>query len=131
MFNLFVTGTAIDTKGFCGEGLGFLSTSICANSAGAQPLIQIGNVVSVIIGFITIVAGLFFLFQLVLGGIAWMSSTGDKTKLQGAQDRITQAMIGLIIVVSAYAITSIVGHVVGIDILLNTPEKLFGALTIQ
>jgi hypothetical protein len=94
----------------------------------SNPLVQVAKVISLIIGFITIVAGIFFMIQLMIGGIEWISSTGDKTKLQKAQDRITNAILGLIVVAAAYAITGLVGTLLGLDIFLQQGSPLEGIL---
>ncbi len=80
---------------------------------------QIAMVISLIVSFLTVVAGLFFMFQLIIGGLAWISSTGDKNKLQEAQNRITNAFLGLIVVAAAYGLTALAGSILGLDILLK------------
>jgi uncharacterized membrane protein HdeD (DUF308 family) len=75
-------------------------------------------------GFITlainglvIIAGLYFFFMLVLGGMKWLSSGGDKAQVQSARDQITNALIGIVVLFSAWAVTALVGTVFGIDFL--------------
>jgi len=75
------------------------------------------KVISTIIGLITIVAGIWFLIQLLLAGFNWISSSGDKNKVQEAQHKITNSVIGLTIVVAAYALTSLLGKILGINVL--------------
>jgi len=66
------------------------------------------------IGFFA--GGFFFLIQIILGGIAWINAGGDPKAMQAARDRITNAMIGIVIVASAFAITVIVTTILGINI---------------
>lgn len=73
--------------------------------------------ISKTIGIMTIVGFIWFIFVLFSGAIAWLSSGGDKTKLQNAQKQITTGLIGLVIVISAIFIIKIVGLIFGIDIL--------------
>ncbi len=68
-------------------------------------------------GVFTLVAGLMFILYFVLGGISWITSGGERDKIQKAQQQMTNAVIGLIIMVAAYGIAFIVGKVLGIDIL--------------
>lgn len=93
---------------------------------GADPKIIIGNdlnaVVSIIIGFLTAIAALWFIIRIVLGGISWLSSGGDQKSLQNAQQTITNAIIGLTIVVASYAIISVISSLLGLDIL--NPAKV-------
>ncbi len=72
---------------------------------------------SAIVGFMTVVAGLFFIFQFVTGAIQWIASGGDKAGLQQARDKITNGLIGLIIVVMAVALISAIGTFLGLEIL--------------
>lgn len=60
--------------------------------------------VSGIIGLLLIGATIWSFFQLILGGFDWISSGGDKGKLEAAQKRITNAIIGLIFVFASWAI---------------------------
>ena len=73
--------------------------------------------ISTTIGIMTIVAFIWFIFTLFTGAIAWLSSGGDKQKLQNAQKQITTGLTGLIIVISAIFLIKIVGTIFGIDIL--------------
>lgn len=66
------------------------------------------------------VAGIIFFFMLVLGGIKWIMSGGDKGNTEAARNQITAALIGLIIVFSAWAIISLVDNLFGISILSFT-----------
>jgi hypothetical protein len=75
------------------------------------------NVISVIIGALTTLAGLYFFIQLILSGYQYMSAGGDKAQTQAAQKKLTNAIIGLIIVVAAYLITGLIGRVFGFNIL--------------
>ncbi len=75
------------------------------------------NLISTIVGFLTIVSGLAFLIYLILGGFSWITSGGDPEKVKAAQNNITNAIVGLIVVVIAYAVVSIIGSVVGFSIL--------------
>lgn len=75
------------------------------------------NILSILLGFLTIIAGLWFLTNFVLGAVSWISAGGDKGKAQQARDKLTNAVIGLAIVVGAYAIAGLVGTIVGIDFL--------------
>ena len=56
-----------------------------------------------------------FLFT-VIGGIQWITAGGDKIAAQSARDRITAAVVGLIIVVAAFGLTLIITTLFGINI---------------
>lgn len=63
------------------------------------------------------IAGLFFLVQIVTAGFAYMSANGDPKKTEAAWTKIWQSLIGIIIVASAFVISSVIGLLLHIDIL--------------
>ena len=88
---------------------------------------KVGNVfnkvVSGFIGFLTLIASLWFGLQIILSGYDWISSGGDKGKIETARNKITYSIIGLTIVVSAWVIISLIGKMLGLDIL--NPGSIF------
>ncbi len=62
-------------------------------------------------------ASLIALFFLLWGGIGWILSGGDKTKIQAARNRIMYAIIGLVICFLAFAIVSFIGTAFRVDLL--------------
>lgn len=103
------------------EGIGPLGTpSATQADPGASALT---NFISKAIGIMTVVAFIWFIFQLFIGAISWLGSGGDKAKLQEAQKKITTAVVGLVIVVSAIFLTKIIEAVFDINI-LNLKELI-------
>ena len=86
-------------------------------SVGANFTITFARVVSQTIGVMTIFAGLWFIAQLFQGAYSWISAGGDKQAVENAKKRLTNAIIGLGIVVAAYGLIGIVGAFLGLDIL--------------
>jgi hypothetical protein len=78
---------------------------------------KFAELVSIVIGFLTFGGAMWFVFQIILGGITWIGSGNDKNQIQTSQKRITNAVIGLIILISAMVIIQVIGFVFGIDIL--------------
>ena len=78
---------------------------------------KLGAAFSAIIGLLTVISSLYFIFQLVTGAVQWISSGGEKSGLQQARDKITNGLIGLVIVVASIAIVSVIGTFLGFDIL--------------
>jgi len=65
-------------------------------------LIQIsGSVIQTLLSFL----GVIFLILMVYAGFIWMTAKGDQQKVQKAKDILTNSLIGLIIVMAAYAIS--------------------------
>lgn len=79
-----------------------------------------------IISFLLILALIIAFFWLVLGGIKWIISGGDKNNVTAAREQVTQAIIGLVIVLVAWLILNIVGSMFGIQSVTNfTLPKLY------
>ena len=76
----------------------------------------IWNLVSNAASLAFIVAALAFFVILIVGGIKWLTSGGDKAKTQVAQTEITNAVIGLAIVAASFAIYTLVLEFLGIDL---------------
>ena len=74
-----------------------------------------GQIISNVIGIILVVAALWAFAQLIIGGIRWISSSGDKGKLEIAQKQITNALIGLFIVFAFWAIYIVILQVLGMS----------------
>lgn len=75
------------------------------------------NTISFLITLMTTLAGLFFLFQVIMGGINWLNAGGEQKKVQESRDRITQGVIGLILIVAAYSVVGLIATIFGIEIL--------------
>jgi len=112
----------------------FLSTVLAAGSVNlAAPSdftglggITIPQMISWGLRIILIVAGLIFFFMLILGGIKWILSGGDKGATESARSQVTSALIGLVIVFSAWAIAALLGSVFGVNIISNLDIPAIG-----
>jgi len=70
-----------------------------------------------IIGFVLSFVGILFLGLMIYAGLLWMTAQGNETKITKAKDLLINAVIGLIIVFAAYAITAFVGEFVSTKML--------------
>jgi hypothetical protein len=120
MTNLIAQAKTISLPPVAGDGKGLGGFSAVTDSA-----ITLATIISSILGFLTIVGGLWFTVNFILAAVSWISAGGDKGKTQQAKDKITNAVIGLAIVVGAYAIAGLVGSILGLDFL-----NLSGAIKI-
>ena len=64
-----------------------------------------------------LVGGLALLIYLVVGGIQWLLAGSDKAQVENARNRITNAIVGLAILVVSVAIIMLVQAVLQLDIL--------------
>jgi hypothetical protein len=62
------------------------------------------DIVAVLINFILGFLGMIFTFLIILGGFKWMTSAGNKEKVQEARNLIKNATIGLALVLVSYAL---------------------------
>lgn len=118
------TGQNMGTIG--GGGLG--PFGLKPATSGTTALTQITSTISSVIGFMTIAAGIWFLFEMLFAGYEWISAGGDAKKLEGARERITHGFLGLLIIVAAWALLAIVGQLLGTDLLLSNPGALIQQL---
>lgn len=112
-----------------GDGLGPFSNVNGGVGGAVSSLTNITNIISSVIGVMTIAAGIWFLFNFIVGGIGWVSAGGDKNKLQEAQQKITNALVGLIIVVAGWTMLALAGKFFGFDILITNPGELINTLS--
>lgn len=75
------------------------------------------KILSNVIGFFTIVAGILFIIYFLIGGLNWLTAGGKTDQVEKAKKMLTDATIGLIVVIASYAVIFILGKVLGIDIL--------------
>ena len=66
----------------------------------------IANAVTLMLIVVVVLA----LIYLILGGIRWITSGGDKAKVASARARITFAIVGLIVAMGAFFIVNIIGY---------------------
>lgn len=62
-----------------------------------------------------IIAIVIALIWLVIGGIKWITSSGDATKVEGARNQIIASVIGLIIVFLSFFILNFILTIFGIE----------------
>jgi hypothetical protein len=76
---------------------------------------NLGTYINVLLRVASIIGAIGTLAFLILGGVEWVTSGGDKSKLESAKGKITSAIIGLLILAAVWAIWTIVLRVFGID----------------
>jgi hypothetical protein len=85
------------------EGVAKTVYGSAATAQGQLPLI-VGGVIKAAIAIV----GLIFVILLVYAGYIWMMARGEEKSVEKAKDTIMRAIIGLFIVIAAYAIASFV-----------------------
>ena len=75
---------------------------------------NIGDIVSALLPYLFVAAGLLLLLYLIYGGLSLMLSRGDPKAVQSAKGKITGALVGFIIVFASYWLVQIVGKILGL-----------------
>ena len=89
------------SQGYTGKAGGDIKAAgIMTSLPGA-----IGKVVGVVLSLV----GVAFLILMIYGGFTWMLARGNDQEVVKAKNLIQSAIIGLIIVLAAYAITAYIG----------------------
>ena len=81
---------------------------------------DLGGVISSILSFVMAIAALLVFMYLIWGGIQWITSGGDKGKTEEARNKITAAVIGLIVLAASYAILLIGLRLLGFNNITDT-----------
>lgn len=78
---------------------------------------DMGQIVSAILPYIFVIAGIILLFMLIIGGIGLMTSGGNPDKTKAGYGRITNALIGFLIIFISYFVAQLVQIVLGVKFL--------------
>jgi len=107
------------------EGIGYPGLEEGRSSPIEAPDI-LENVLGTILGVLTMIAAIWFLFLIITSAYNWMSAGGDKAAVQNAQKKITNGLIGFIIIIAATFVLEFVGDVVGIDFIISPADFIVG-----
>ena len=102
-----------------GQGTGF---GPWASKFWASPTIDTASssfvkIISNIIGIMTIISGIWFIFMFITGAFSFLTAGGNSENISKATKKIGTSLIGLVVVVAAYAILSLLGQILGFDLL--------------
>lgn len=70
-----------------------------------------------IVGLLFVFGGVAFFFMFVWGAVTWILSGGDKAGVEAAKGRITSALIGVVLLLSSFAIIGLIETFFGVNIL--------------
>lgn len=94
----FAQGTSASNK-----GVGTVDTG----KLGGIPT-DINLIIGGLVQLAYAVAGLVFFFMLILGGLRYLTAGGDEKAAAAARGTLTNAFVGLVIVVAAFLITQLI-----------------------
>ena len=79
-----------------------------------------GALMGQILRIVVTVAGLILFIYLLWGGLGWITAGGDKSKVEAARNRITQSIIGMIVLAGTIAIFAIMQSALNFEIFTFT-----------
>ena len=86
------------------------------NYTGPRPFENLGELLGLLLVLLFTFAAILSFIFIVIGGIQWITAGSDKMAAQSARDRITAAVVGLIIVIAAFVLTLIITTLLGVNI---------------
>ncbi len=112
------TGTNVCDQDLNNDAEGYNSNCYIPISAPSEVKItDFGRLFSGAVSFLLLIAFILAFFYLILGGISWLTSGGDKANIETARNKIIAAILGLIIVAATWAIFQLIGGAIGFNIL--------------
>lgn len=88
---------------------GSITNPVLPSSLGENPdpVSYLQELFPRIVTLILIIGSLVFFFYLIIGAIQWTSSGGDKQAVESARGKITNALLGMVILFAVFAIIKI------------------------
>lgn len=102
---VFLPNTSLLTAGLGQAGTNLISAG---TSAGVDQDTDLSAIIGIGIQTILAFVGLIFMVLMIYAGYLWMTARGEEEQIKKAQKIITACVVGLILVVSAFAITRLV-----------------------
>lgn len=80
------------------------------------PTGNVGGIISAILPYLFVIAGLLLLFYLIYGGFHMMIAANDEKGLAEAKGKITNALVGFLLLFVSYWLVQIMEYILGIQI---------------
>jgi len=87
-----------------GFGINAVNNGLAGSLAVTDPRILVGRIVQIALSFLGVIAIIIVMYA----GFLWMASSGDEEKIIKAKEILKNAVIGLIIILASWAITTFV-----------------------
>jgi uncharacterized membrane protein len=107
-----------------GGGLEQINNPILGDLGLKQGVAFFQAFVPALITILLVIGVLIFFFYIILGAIHWISSAGDKAAVEEARHKITNAIIGVIVLFAVFAFMKLIETFFGIKILTLDIDKL-------
>ncbi len=102
----------------------FADNTLCPNSSSGffslcEKNASIGGIVSLVVNVVLFAGFALALIFLIIGGIKWITSGGDKAQTESAKQAVTSALIGLVVVLAAYILVNVILQFFGVGSVTN------------
>jgi hypothetical protein len=77
--------------------------------------VKIEQIVSNLLGILTLIAVIFFAIQIILAGFGFISSEGDEKKMEANRSKLTNGVLGLFIVIVAVGLGRLISQLLGLN----------------
>ncbi len=94
-----------------------VNNSLPTNIQAMSPASGLAFYISILWRSVVTLGGVAFIIFLIWGGIEWLTAGGDKGRVETAQKMISNAVIGLAVLVGSYAIAFFIESAFKINIL--------------
>ena len=94
---------------------GDLDTLVRASAPTLSVTGGIGAIVTALIPYLLGAAGFALLIYIIIGGYQIMLSGGDPKSIAAGRSKVTNAIVGILIVFLAFGITLLVARILGLD----------------
>lgn len=94
-----------------------ITNPLTGNINSMTPTGFVAGLLSFLVNGLFILAIIYFFFSLVMGGISWIGAGGDKNALSEARARVSNAIVGIVVVLSTYIIVNLLASVFGIELI--------------
>jgi hypothetical protein len=114
LFGMFLSfqQTAMADSSATMSRAGDSKTSLFMQKAGLGTSARISTIAASLIETILGFLGIIFVVLIIISGFQWMTAQGNEEKIEKAKKNITNAVIGLLIIVAAYSITYFVFNLI-------------------
>jgi hypothetical protein len=94
-----------------------ITNPVVTKFGSGKPSVALAVMIATVWRTAITLGGLALLVMLILGGFEWITAGGDKGKIESAREKITQSIIGLLVLLGTVAISSFIGSAFGINLL--------------
>lgn len=94
-----------------------LGTGYQTEAAIGAPLTTAETLLSNATGFLTVAGGVTFMIYIILAGLTWITAREESERISKAKQMFTNALVGLAILVVAWAFTGVMETIFGFKIL--------------